>query len=649
MSRELFRDMGTLVLAMVLSGMAAGQQVGPAPEPASTPERKALEEIYDDLKQVWASGRLTFEQKIDLGRLIEQIEAAGEGGNRSLPMPVIEAKRALLDQIVPPAMLRELRQTAERNRAAALKATLLTFSMKWPEDLRAKWEQAYEGAWAGLEAELAERRAMQADVYAEVKANPSKYGRPEEAGSERIRRNVVSRPANIELYIRQLEFTPYYGKSFDDKVLADAALNDEQRHELGTFILARALHRRAGARALSAMLPALELSPEGLARLRSGFDAAEAEIKSAIAAKIIEITDVGTLQQLFYDTVARESGLDTLLSDRQKKLLEVAERARADRLKIRFELGELEPELVLEIGEVLDRFDAQTEGIPRNRGYRSMVYQEAGVDRKLDAFRVAMRSKKLSTRRKGEIVEASLDTLFPELYRAFSPFTKMILDSWPVSFPGVLPQGCRTPESLTPERWYQLYEVMARPEIWEALKDAQLTACARLLAQQATDGRAVEMQILSQYKINRSTYMFCEGVFEDPRFTPLQKLLIFESAWNQAGPFAAFYYSLDLDADYMYARMTEMRRMLVFASSYAPPNQLIFSVSDIAERQKASLRSVWRWTEIGGLFDEEEMKVLKARYDQLMARLEEWGRYEPLDPNKPKATPTATQPAAETG
>jgi hypothetical protein len=155
--------------------------------------------------------------------------------------------------------------------------------------------------------------------------------------------------------------------------------------------------------------------------------------------------------------------------------------------------------------------------------------------------------------------------------------------------------------------------------------------------------------MLSQYKINRSTYLLCEALFEDPHITPLQKLLVFESAWNQSGPFGLFYYALDLDADYMYARMSEMQRMLVLADSYPPPNQLIFSVSDIADRQKASLRSVWRWTEIGGLFDEEEMKVLKARYDQLMGRLEEWGQYKPLDPNRPKAAPAATQPAAETG
>jgi hypothetical protein len=457
------------------------------------------------------------------------------------------------------------------------------------------------------------------------------------------------RPANIELYVRQLGVTPYYGQRFDEKILADPALNDDQRHELDTLILARALDRRIGAQPLAAMLPALELGPEQLTRLRAGFNAAEAEIKNAVSAKTLEVSDVGALHRWFYDTMAHEAGLDTLLSDRQKELVEVAARAKEQRLKIRFELGELEPELVLEIGKLLDRFEAQTEGIARNQAYRSMVYKEAAVDRKLDAFRVAMKSKKLSTHRKGEIVEDSLDTLFPELYRAFSPFVITILDSWPVNFVGDLPAGCRTPESLTPERWYQVYEIMARPEIWDALKDAQLTACARLLAQQATDGRAIEMQMLSQYKINRSTYMLCEALFEDPHFTPLQKLLVFESAWNRSGPFGLFYYALDLDADYMYARMLEMQRMLVFASSFAPSDQLIYSVSDIADRQKASLRSVWRWTELSGLFSEEEMKVLRARYDQLMARLEEWGQYKPPDPNQPKAAPTDTQPAAETG
>lgn len=101
-----------------------------------------------------------------------------------------------------------------------------------------------------------------------------------------------------------------------------------------------------------------------------------------------------------------------------------------------------------------------------------------------------------------------------------------------------------------------------------------------------------------------------------------------------------YYYALDLDADIFWERLKEMRRMLLFASSAPPYDQLVFSVSDIAQRQKTSLQSVKRWTEIAGLFSEEEMSILQNRYDELMARLDEWGRYQPPDPNAP-AEPAA--------
>ena len=153
------------------------------------------------------------------------------------------------------------------------------------------------------------------------------------------------------------------------------------------------------------------------------------------------------------------------------------------------------------------------------------------------------------------------------------------------------------------------------------------------------------MKFLTQYKNERAFYQLTDKLFADPAFTPLQKLLIFEAFWNGVGPFTGYYYALDLDADVFYQRLSEMRRILVYAASRPPQDQLVFSVADIAERQKTSLRSVQRWTEISGLFSEEEMKLLQARHDQLMAWLDEWGRYVPPDPNKPREpAPPTTQP-----
>ena len=379
----------------------------------------------------------------------------------------------------------------------------------------------------------------------------------------------------------------------------------------------------------------LQFTPDQLQRFRSALEAAEAELKGALAAQTMEISSTGDLQLWFRQALKREADFDRLLTARQKKSLALAERIRRARPMMWFSLDEIEPELIDGIVKILNRFDAQIADIPKTQWGRNMVYQEAKLDRDSGILRLVMSSKQLSPRRKGQIAKPSLDACFTFLSRFFPPNLERVLNTWPASLPVELPGDPSTVESLTPKHWFRIYEILAQESIWDAVKDAQLTVYATLFAAQATDGKAMEMQMLREYKINRASYRLAEALFADPAFTPLQKLLLYEAFWNRVGPYIGYFYALDLDADVFYERLLEMRRLLAFISSAAPYTQGIFSISDIAERQKTSLKSAKRWTEIGGHFSEEEMEVLQARYDELMARLEEWGRYQPPDPNKP--------------
>ena len=480
--RTMFLLAGSLVVALPV----AAQQARPR-RPAPDPSQQALEQFVKDLKESWSSGLLSYDQKIDLGRICEQIEAAGEGG-RTVPLSLIEAKMRLVDEIVPPRQRQEVRQAAKNKKSGRNRNLLATFSMKWPEDLQARWDQAFLDAEQEFDQEETERRAMQAQVAADVRANPSMHRKPDEAASKPLRQDVFYRPANIELYIRQLSFTPYFGQRFDEKVLADPALSDTQRHELGSIILAKALHKRLGRFAFVEVFRSLQLTPDQLKRIADAFRLAAAELESALASQAIEVSHISDLHQWFRQALEREAQLDTLLTPKQKELLAVVEHIREAGPNMRFGLDEIEPELVFEIGRIVDEYQAQTEGITRAQRVRSMVVREAALDRDANVFRTAMKSKKLSPVRKGQIAEPSLDMLFPELCSVFPPKVANLLDSWPVRFSPDVSRGATTPESLTPLHWWRICQFIVQSDLWDAFKDAQLTAHARLISAMATDG-----------------------------------------------------------------------------------------------------------------------------------------------------------------
>jgi hypothetical protein len=630
-----------LIVALWICPGARGQAMRPAPQAPLDPAQQALAELGEELKEIWSGGGVTFEQKIDMGRLLEQILSAA-AGERTVPMSVVEEKARLLDEIVTPQQREQAHRASELALRRGRRNTLATFTLQWPEDLFDKWNRAFAEYETEFLKELNRRRNLDLQVADEVGRNPALHPAPHPKEDDKVYVDQFTRPAGIERYIRLLDFEPYLGRSFDEKVLGDPDLNDDQRRRLRAAILAKAIEKRGGLSPLTMIFRNLELTPDQLDRFEAAFKETEQEQKKGLAEGTIKFSTERDLATWFREELKRRVKFDELLAPQQKKLFASAERILFAHPGMQFALDEVEPELVFKIEKVLDEFDAQIKDIPRARWGRSMVYQEAKLDRDTEIFRLGMKSQRMTPRRKAQIIKETIDYVFPEFYRIFPPSLENLLNGWPVDFPGDLPRGVTTSESFTPKHWLAFFKILSRPEIWNAAKDAQLTNVARMITAQAQDGKAMDMQKLAQYRINRSLFMFTEAVFADPVFTPLQKLLIFESYWNKVGPQVAYYYALDLDADVFYDRLSEMRRMLVFAASWAPESQLVYSVSDIANRQKASLDSVQRWTEIGGLFSEEEMKKLKARHDELSAMLDEWSKYVPPDPNKPVKTAPVT-------
>jgi hypothetical protein len=208
-----------------------------------------------------------------------------------------------------------------------------------------------------------------------------------------------------------------------------------------------------------------------------------------------------------------------------------------------------------------------------------------------------------------------------------------------VILPGGLPEQDRSSETLSFEQWIRIYEVYSRPEILDGLTEGHLMKVNRMIIAQGGGGQAAELLVLADYKTQKALYKFMDALLEEPFLTPLQKLLLFEPYWNNIGPFSAYFFVLEIDADFLKEKTKSVQTLLTFSRSWPPDTQLIYSVQDIAMRARRSIESVDRWSRTSGAFTEEEMKTLAARRDQLLKRLDDWSQYVPPDPNEPFGAP----------
>lgn len=594
---------------------------------------RAYEHLIANMKLLWTGNVLTYQEKIDLGRLYEQLHSTTMA-ERTVTLAMVEEKVRLLNEIICEDQWDRARKAIEVRNHNRLRKSLVTFSMEWPANLAARWDQALLEGKDDIQREQAAFGRLGGRVAADVRNRTNLHivFKPVDQDTPRV---AFTKPAAAELNIRALAQDPYMGYRFDTRILADPALDDSHRLELRTRILNRILDRRISRDPLVYGWRQLALTHSQMDRVDRALKDTTEELRAWTETFVILVLEDANIHKWFRDALYSRLDLDTLLTPGQRKALGIVATAMKSRAKTPFSFREIEADKLEEIGRLVEEFEARIEGIPLHKWGRDMQYQEAKLDLDLSLLRIGMNSKKMSVARRGEMAKSHLKTTIWDLGRIFTSPSRGLLNSWPVILPGGLPGNSGSSESITPEQWVRIYQVFARPGVLDELMSGQLLKIARLIQAQAGKGQAMELLVLANYKTYKALYAFTEGLFDDPLLTPLQKLLIFEPYWNNFGPFSAYFYALDLDADILDEKIKAMRSLLMRSTSWPPDSQLVYSVGDIAKRARQSVSSVHRWADLSGAFTQEEMKVLKTRKEALLARIDSWADYVPPDPNLP--------------
>lgn len=627
-----FTNRVCLMLCLSAQGIALGQ-VASTPPGGDSRMEKAYAQLISDMKLLWRGGRLTFEQKIDVGRLYEQLHSATMAA-RGVTPEMVEEKSELLISIVSEKQWALAREAAQKQADERFQNSLETFQMSWPQDQVLRWQQAFADAEADLRREFAEFHVLRERVGADVRNRSGVHFVSKAESEQDEMRSAFNKPALLELNIRLLGRAPYVGYGFDRRVLEDPALSPEQRREFRTRIVKRFLSRRLTRDPLISAFPHLQLSDEQLDSIESTLARTDDELRSAAESFVIFLPEDFAFAKWYSETFFRHLGIDDLLNPSQRKFVADVRRIQESRVQAPFAIGEIERGKLGEVMELVAEYESRIEGIPYRLWGRDMQYQEARLDLKLGLLRLAMNSDKLSARRKGEIAEARVKHQTWDMSRIFTSPSNGLLRSWPVILPGGLPDSDRSSETLSNEQWIQIYEVYSRPEILDGLTEGHLLKVSRMIKAQAGGGQVLELQVLADYKTKKALYRFMEALLKEPFLTPLQKLLLFEPYWNNIGPFSAYFFALEIDADILKEKTKSVRSLLTFSRSWPPETQLVYSVEDIATRARRSVESVDRWSRTSGAFTEEEMKALAARRDQLLERIDEWSQYVPPDPNR---------------
>lgn len=650
------RPMTRLALALaglLLTGTAlpASPQRRPAPpvDPATWPEpvRQAEERVrrmYDQMRYAMASGSLSDEQKRAIGRIWAEVEAMRRAAGHVLPDRVDPLIREF-ERAVPRAAIEAGVRKLQPVFADPYRRESAVFDLDWPPDLLRRWETLLDEMRADLEADRAAHdRARDAlrqsigDRYGVDLAVTPDHPTPQYQQARRA--------FEIATFLDWAQRPAYPALPFDRKVLEQPDLTPDQRDALAVRILYRTYAADMPDAHWVKAFPRLGLTADQRDYLWHLRESVIAELTAEIEAGAYADAAGPALRAVYQDRIQQRLVEDDPWTPEQHRWLFVADALPAWRNRIG-SLGvlELPADRLDDVIRIIQDNRALHERIPRTEWAFSPEYQAESLRLGFEMARIFLDNDSLDPALRRPIARQVVRLTVPRFALLFTTYNEQLLDSWPILFPGQSDLFRLTsPHSLTPQHWVWLYQKYLKvwPDAYEG-RCRQLAAMIR--SRIGHQDEADTLQAEATDIIDDAVARFCELIYRDPRFTPVQKVLIFEAEWNSIGPFEPYFSALPDPPSRRRERLGPLLDACREFRSYPPVGQYVFSLPEVCGRQQRSLLQVHRQAAAWPSLTDDERQRLDQRYALLSRRLAAWARGESGEP--PESDAATTRSAAD--